>query len=230
MSTPHISATSASERNWLSVRPGPQPKSRTRFPSKDQSAGSRSTIAALVSGPSRQYRPAKASPQLVSTVVAVRKSYGAPAVQRAGSVLSTVGVDWRVMVLLTVTVPPCSRPRPRPSPAASRRGAPLTFRLWFPSSPRPCGPGSHAHGEMSWSPWTGTLRTTRQEIPALVAKLGEGYGVVSGWKQERRDPPVKRWGSTLFNRLKAVGGSPPRPQLRAQGVPGTGRPGARVLR
>jgi glycosyltransferase involved in cell wall biosynthesis len=41
------------------------------------------------------------------------------------------------------------------------------------------------------------------EIPALVAKLDEGYDVVSGWKQERRDPPVKRWGSRIFNMLSA---------------------------
>lgn len=41
------------------------------------------------------------------------------------------------------------------------------------------------------------------EIPALIAKLEEGYDVVSGWKQERRDPPFKRWGSRVFNRLTA---------------------------
>ncbi len=41
------------------------------------------------------------------------------------------------------------------------------------------------------------------EIPALLAKLGEGYDVVSGWKQQRRDPTFKRWGSRLFNRLTA---------------------------
>jgi glycosyltransferase involved in cell wall biosynthesis len=41
------------------------------------------------------------------------------------------------------------------------------------------------------------------EIPALVGKLEEGYDVVSGWKQNRRDPFVKRWGSRIFNRLTA---------------------------
>lgn len=41
------------------------------------------------------------------------------------------------------------------------------------------------------------------EIPALLAKLQEGYDVVSGWKQRRRDPPLKRFGSRLFNRLTA---------------------------
>ena len=41
------------------------------------------------------------------------------------------------------------------------------------------------------------------EIQPLLAKLDEGYDVVSGWKQQRRDPPLKRWGSRLFNRLTA---------------------------
>ncbi|MGZ4251565.1 MAG: glycosyltransferase family 2 protein [Solirubrobacteraceae bacterium] len=41
------------------------------------------------------------------------------------------------------------------------------------------------------------------EIPNLVAKLREGYDVVSGWKQDRNDPFLKRCGSRVFNRLTA---------------------------
>lgn len=41
------------------------------------------------------------------------------------------------------------------------------------------------------------------EIPGLLAKLEEGYDVVSGWKQKRRDSLSKRWGSRVFNRLTA---------------------------
>jgi glycosyltransferase involved in cell wall biosynthesis len=41
------------------------------------------------------------------------------------------------------------------------------------------------------------------EIPALVAKLEEGYDVVAGWKRQRQDPLFKRWGSRIFNRLTA---------------------------
>ena len=37
------------------------------------------------------------------------------------------------------------------------------------------------------------------EIPALLAKLDEGYQVVSGWKRERQDPATRRWASRLFN-------------------------------
>jgi glycosyltransferase involved in cell wall biosynthesis len=41
------------------------------------------------------------------------------------------------------------------------------------------------------------------EIPALIDKLDQGYDLVSGWKRHRRDPPVKRWSSRLFNRVTA---------------------------
>jgi glycosyltransferase involved in cell wall biosynthesis len=42
-----------------------------------------------------------------------------------------------------------------------------------------------------------------EEIPALLAKLEEGYDMVSGWKRQRSDPTLKRLGSRVFNRLTA---------------------------
>jgi glycosyltransferase involved in cell wall biosynthesis len=41
------------------------------------------------------------------------------------------------------------------------------------------------------------------EIGALIAKLDEGYELVSGWKRDRQDPWVRRWASRLFNRVTA---------------------------
>lgn len=41
------------------------------------------------------------------------------------------------------------------------------------------------------------------EIGRLLAKLEEGYDVVSGWKQRRHDPTRRRWASTVFNRVTA---------------------------
>jgi len=41
------------------------------------------------------------------------------------------------------------------------------------------------------------------EIPALVSKLDEGYQLVSGWKRDRQDPPLRRWASRLFNGVTA---------------------------
>ncbi len=42
------------------------------------------------------------------------------------------------------------------------------------------------------------------EIPALLAKLDEGYDLVSGWKQDRQDPVRRRLASRVFNRVTAL--------------------------
>ena len=47
------------------------------------------------------------------------------------------------------------------------------------------------------------------EIPTLLARLNEGYDLVSGWKVERHDPVGKRVASKAFNRVTArVSGVP----------------------
>lgn len=43
------------------------------------------------------------------------------------------------------------------------------------------------------------LQDDPAEIPALLAKLNEGYDLVSGWKKKRHDPLEKRLPSKLFN-------------------------------
>lgn len=45
----------------------------------------------------------------------------------------------------------------------------------------------------------GDLQDDPKEIPRLVAKLDEGYDLVSGWKVKRRDPWHKTAPSRLFN-------------------------------
>jgi len=47
----------------------------------------------------------------------------------------------------------------------------------------------------------GDLQDDPAEIAALLAKLDEGYDVVSGWKRERHDPPGKVLPSRVFNWL-----------------------------
>jgi glycosyltransferase involved in cell wall biosynthesis len=37
------------------------------------------------------------------------------------------------------------------------------------------------------------------EVPKLLARLEDGFDLVSGWKQERQDPRSKTWPSRLFN-------------------------------
>jgi glycosyltransferase involved in cell wall biosynthesis len=43
------------------------------------------------------------------------------------------------------------------------------------------------------------LQDDPAEIPALVAKLDEGYDLVTGWKHDRQDPFVRRFVSHLYN-------------------------------
>jgi glycosyltransferase involved in cell wall biosynthesis len=43
------------------------------------------------------------------------------------------------------------------------------------------------------------LQDDPEEIPRLLAKLSDGYGVVSGWKRNRRDPLSRRLASKVFN-------------------------------
>jgi glycosyltransferase involved in cell wall biosynthesis len=45
----------------------------------------------------------------------------------------------------------------------------------------------------------GDLQDDPHEIPYLLAKLDEGYDLVSGWKARRRDPLSRRVPSRLFN-------------------------------
>jgi glycosyltransferase involved in cell wall biosynthesis len=43
------------------------------------------------------------------------------------------------------------------------------------------------------------LQDNPEEIPELVARLDEGYDLVSGWKMQRKDPITKTLPSRLFN-------------------------------
>jgi glycosyltransferase involved in cell wall biosynthesis len=47
------------------------------------------------------------------------------------------------------------------------------------------------------------LQDDPAEIPRFIAKINEGYDVVSGWKQHRLDPLEKRLPSKLFNKTIA---------------------------
>ena len=48
------------------------------------------------------------------------------------------------------------------------------------------------------------LQDDPAEIPALIAKLEEGYDLVSGWKQDRKDSFIKNNTSKIFNRVTSL--------------------------
>lgn len=45
----------------------------------------------------------------------------------------------------------------------------------------------------------GDLQDNPEDIPALLAKLDEGYDVVSGWRVRRQDQSLRKLGSRLYN-------------------------------
>ncbi len=50
----------------------------------------------------------------------------------------------------------------------------------------------------------GDLQDDPAEIPKLLAKLDEGFDLVSGWKAQRRDPLRRRLPSWIFNRATGM--------------------------
>ena len=56
----------------------------------------------------------------------------------------------------------------------------------------------HARGDVVVT-MDGDLQDDPAEIPRLLAKLDEGYDLVSGWKTRRRDPWTRRVLSRIFN-------------------------------
>jgi glycosyltransferase involved in cell wall biosynthesis len=43
------------------------------------------------------------------------------------------------------------------------------------------------------------LQDEPEEIPKMINKINEGYDLVSGWKQDRKDPKIKLLSSKIFN-------------------------------
>jgi len=50
----------------------------------------------------------------------------------------------------------------------------------------------------------GDLQDDPEEIPQLIAKLNEGYDLVSGWKKVRHDPFIKKQTSKFFNLVTSM--------------------------
>ena len=60
-----------------------------------------------------------------------------------------------------------------------------------------------AHGEIVVT-IDGDLQDDPAEIPRLLAKLDEGFDLVTGWKTHRRDPISRRILSRIFNRVTSA--------------------------
>jgi glycosyltransferase involved in cell wall biosynthesis len=48
------------------------------------------------------------------------------------------------------------------------------------------------------------LQDVPEQMPAMIARLDEGYDLVSGWRHQRRDKLTRRLGSRLYNRVTSL--------------------------
>lgn len=83
---------------------------------------------------------------------------------------------------------------------AGRRVCGLRLRRNFGKAAALAAGFDHSHGQRLIT-MDADLQDDPEEIPALLAKIDEGYDVVTGWKQVRHDPWHKVGPSRVFNRL-----------------------------
>src|SRR5437588_885305 len=74
----------------------------------------------------------------------------------------------------------------------------IRFRRNFGKTPALVAGFARCHGEIIFT-MDGDLQDDPEEIPNFLAKLDEGYDLVSGWKFPRLDPPSKTFPSRVFN-------------------------------
>src|SRR5947209_17056443 len=76
----------------------------------------------------------------------------------------------------------------------------IRFRRNFGKTPALVAGFSRCRGEVVFT-MDGDLQDDPEEIPNFLAKLDEGYDLVSGWKYPRLDPITKTFPSRVFNGL-----------------------------
>ncbi len=79
----------------------------------------------------------------------------------------------------------------------------ITFRRNFGKAAGLQAGFRHANGDIVIT-MDADLQDDPKEIPNFIAKLDEGYDMVSGWKKNRLDPAEKRLPSKLFNKFTSA--------------------------
>ena len=92
-----------------------------------------------------------------------------------------------------------TRERVREAHEIDNRVKLVSLRRNFGKAAALCAGFDHSHGEILIT-MDGDLQDDPDEIPRFLEKLeSENLDLVSGWKQERKDPASKRYPSRLFN-------------------------------
>ncbi len=76
----------------------------------------------------------------------------------------------------------------------------IRFRRNFGKTPALVAGFSRCRGEVIFT-MDGDLQDDPEEIPNFLAKLEEGYDLVSGWKFPRLDPITKTFPTSIFKKL-----------------------------
>src|SRR5438552_14265724 len=79
----------------------------------------------------------------------------------------------------------------------------VRFRRNFGKTPALVAGFSRCRGDIIFT-MDGDLQDDPEEMPNFLAKLDEGYDLVSGWKFPRLDPLSKTFPSRIFNKLVSV--------------------------
>jgi len=77
----------------------------------------------------------------------------------------------------------------------------IEFRANFGQTPSLKAGFDHCSGDLIVT-MDGDLQNDPRDIPQLIKKIREGFDVVSGWRNERRDPFFKRISSNIMNNLR----------------------------
>jgi glycosyltransferase involved in cell wall biosynthesis len=91
-------------------------------------------------------------------------------------------------------------PRLRDIAQRDKRVRVIRFRRNFGQTAALSAGIDHARGEII-VPMDGDLQNDPNDIPRMLAKLDEGYDVVSGWRKNRQDSFQRRLPSIIANRL-----------------------------
>jgi glycosyltransferase involved in cell wall biosynthesis len=145
---------------------------------------------------------AGSSPQLSLVIPAFNEVGGLPGLlEEAQQVCGELGLDWEIVVVDDGSTDGTGDLLEKYAREHERVRA-VRLRRNFGKSAALTAGFEHSSGDIVI-----TLDADGQddpaEIPALIAKLDEGYDVVSGWKRHRRDPALKRWSSRVFNWVTA---------------------------
>ena len=121
--------------------------------------------------------------------------------QRLSAVLEELSLEWEVIFINDGSEDDSSQPLFRIK-AGSPRVKIITFKRNFGKSAALDAGFKLAAGEKVVT-MDADLQDDPEEIGVLLAKLEEGYDLVSGWRVKRRDRLMKRLTSRVFNRVTA---------------------------